>query len=173
MFIFSPSNNVKTLSKETDIPDQKNHGQKIANKSFDFKIDQSIFEGLSKDLLPYRIISKTVFKITDNIYNLLSVNALYNLENGILTIKANQGTLNNELKLINLENDVRINYDNVEISSDIIEFNMNNKNAKSDSKVHVKYKNSDIEADKFNTESTEIINLEGNVESRFKLSDFE
>jgi LPS export ABC transporter protein LptC len=173
IFISLPANTTRIQNHGDNILDKKIHSEKAEKKDFDLKISKSIFEGLSSNLLPYKIIAETATKINDNLYDLQNIDAKYSLENGNLNIKAICGTLDDEAKSIILQNNVCINYGGAEINSEKIQFDLHNKNAQSDSKVHVQYKNSSLDADRFDTDdSSDIINLEGNVESLFKISDF-
>lgn len=168
-----PANTPEIQNHSDNILDNKIHSEKAEKKDYQLKISKSIFEGLSSDLLPYKVIAKTATKINDNLYDLQNIDAQYLLENGSLKIKAIDGIFNDEAKSIILQNNVQINYGGAEINSEKIQFDLHNKNAQSDSKVHVKYKNSSLDADRFDTDdSSNIINLEGNVESLFKISDF-
>lgn len=173
IFISLPSDTFEIENHNDNILDKSIHTEKEERKDYDFRLSKSTFEGLSSDLLPYKIIAETATKINENLYDLQTIKAKYSLENGKLKIKAKEGVLDDESKSIILQNNVRINFEEIEINSEKIQFDLQYKNAQSDSKVHVKYKNSTLEANRFNTdESNDIINLEGNVESLFKISDF-
>ena len=142
-------------------------------KEFNLNMNNSIFEGINKDKLPYQIKANIVTKQNSNIYNLKAIIAKYNLSNGDLQILAKSGILNEGTKIFILYKDVKVVSDGLVLYSDKINFNLNSNIAYSDYPVEVNFKNSTIKASSFTTEdSSNIINFEGNVVSTFNLNDF-
>lgn len=143
------------------------------SKEYTLGITRSIFEGVSDDLLPYKISAKSVKKDLSNRYFLNDIKGKYSLEDGDVLLNALKGTLDDDNKYIILENNVKIIFDDITLKSDNIKFNLDSKNAQSDSEVIIDFKDSNIRADGFETENSgDKIKLEGNVESNFKLEDF-
>ncbi len=158
--------NTNTQSQET------NKSVKLP-KNLSLKIDHSIFEGLNKENLPYKILASSVKKKSNNLYNLDSINAFYMSPNGQLEILAKSGVLDDETKIFILSNDVRILYENLILKSEKINFDINSNSASSKLPVELNFKKSKIKAMGFNTEEeNNIINFEGNVISTIDLDDF-
>lgn len=142
-------------------------------EEFKLNMNNSIFEGLNKDKLPYQIKANMVTKQNDNIYNLNTINAKYNTTNGDLKILAQNGVLNETTKFFTLRENVQIIFDTLILTSDKINFNLNSNMAYSEHPVEVNFQNSTIKASSFNADdSSNIINFEGNVVSTFNLNDF-
>ena len=76
-------------------------------------MNNSIFEGLNKDKLPYKIKANVVTKQNNSIYNLNTINAKYNISNGDLQILADNGLLNEATKLFILSENVKIIFNNL------------------------------------------------------------
>ncbi len=149
-----------------------------APKEFNLNMNNSIFEGLNKDKLPYKIKANVVTKQNNSIYNLNTINAKYNISNGDLQILADNGVLNEATKLFILSENVKIIFNNLvltdlTLTSNKINLNLNSNIAHSQHPVEVSFKNSTIKASSFSTDdSSNIINFEGNVVSTFNLNDF-
>jgi hypothetical protein len=143
------------------------------SKNYSLNINQSIFEGMSSDLMPYKILAQTVTKDLANQYILSAVNGQYSLTNGDLKIKAASGTLDEDNKFATLTKDVEITLNGVIFNSEKITFNLENQEAYSDTEVEVNFDKSNIKADSFNTKNSHnIIEFKGNVESNFDVKNF-
>lgn len=151
-------------------------GQKtssILTKDFTLSINSSIFEGISSDLVPYKISANNVTKTTDDKYILNSVKGTYSLVDGELIIKAKNGTLDESTKFITLKNDVQITLYGAIFTSQEMKINLDSKDAHSNTNVEVIFEQSNITADKFKTENSgDQIKFEGNIESSFTIKDF-
>lgn len=169
LILFSSSNEEQKLIVDELDPTAIDQTQ----EEFKLNMNNSIFEGLNKDKLPYQIKANMVTKQNDNIYNLNTINAKYNTTNGNLRILAQNGVLNETTKFFTLRENVQIIFDTLILNSDLINFNLNSNMAYSEHPVEVNFQNSTIKASSFSADdSSNIINFEGNVVSTFNLNDF-
>ncbi|MFK7967960.1 MAG: LPS export ABC transporter periplasmic protein LptC [Rickettsiaceae bacterium] len=169
LILFNPSNEEQKLIIDDLDLKTLNH----IPKEFNLNMNNSILEGLNKDNLPYQIKANIVTKQNNSIYNLNTINARYNLSNGNLQILAETAVLNETTKFFTLYNNIKIISDNLILTSNKINFNLNSNIAYSEYPVEVSFQNSTIKAASFNTDdSSNIINFEGNVVSTFNLNDF-
>ena len=142
-------------------------------KEFDFNINNSILEGLNKNNLPYTIIAKVITKQNDNIYNLSTIDAIHKLSEDNLHIVADNGLLDETTNLLVLSENVKIVFNNFELTGNKVNFNLNSNLASSEDPVEVTYQNSTVTALNFySDESNNIINFEGEVVSTFNANDF-
>jgi LPS export ABC transporter protein LptC len=162
-------------NKEQQIPKDELDTEKMEHipKEFNLNINNSVFEGYNKDKLPYQIKAKMVTKANNTIYNLNDINAQCNTGNGVLQILAQNGVLNETTKFFTIYQNVQIIFDNISLTSDKINFNLNSNLVYSDQPVIVNFQNSTIKASSFSADdSNNIINFKGNVVSTFNLNDF-
>ena len=142
-------------------------------KEFDFNINNSILEGLNKNNLPYTIIAKVITKQNDNIYNLSTIDAIHKLSEDNLRIVADNGLLDETTNLLVLSENVKIVFNNFELTGNKVNFNLNSNLASSEDPVEVTYQNSTVTALNFySDDSNNIINFEGEVVSTFNANDF-
>lgn len=147
----------------------KNKAKKLP-KDYSLNISKSIFQGISEDLSPYIIIAQNVAKNTSDKYLLDIINGRYTLPNGEITIKADNGTLDELKKSVILNENVKILYNGIVFNSQQMIVDLDTKDVKSDDEVEVLFEKSKIRADKFKTEdSANTIKFEGNVDSNFDL----
>ena len=140
-------------------------------QEYSLTIKKSIFEGVSNDLSPYVIMAQNVAKNTTNEYLLNIVNGTYTLPDGEITIKADNGTLDEAEKSVQLNDNVSVLFNGMTFNSEQMIINLETKDAKSPEEVEVTFEKSKIRADQFQTEeSAEIIKFKGNVESNFDLN---
>lgn len=142
-------------------------------KEFNLNINNSIFEGLNKDKLPYQIKAQVVTKQHSDIYNLDYISARYSLSDGDLQILAEYGVLDEKTKFFTLYKNVQIMFNDLVLTGNKINVNLNSHLAYSDYPVKINFQNSIIKASSFSTDdSNNIINFQGNVVSIFNLEDF-
>lgn len=142
-------------------------------KEFDFNINNSILEGLNKNNLPYTIIAKVITKQNNNIYNLSTIDAIHKLSEDNLHIVADNGLLDETTNLLVLSENVKIVFNNFELTGNKVNFNLNSNLASSEYPVEVTYQNSTVTALNFySDDSNNIINFEGEVVSTFNANDF-
>ena len=96
-------------------------------KEFDFNINNSILEGLNKNNLPYTIIAKVITKQNDNIYNLSTIDAIHKLSEDNLHIVADNGLLDETTNLLVLSENVKIVFNNFELTGNKVNFNLNHR----------------------------------------------
>lgn len=143
------------------------------SKEFNFNINDSVFEGVNKDNLPYTITARFITKQNDNIYNLNTVDGTHKLSKDNLHVVADNGLLDDNTNLLVLSENVKIIFNNFELSCSKVNFDLNSNLASSDQPVEVTYQNSTIKALNFYSEdSNNIINFEGDVVSTFNVNDF-
>jgi len=161
------------ISQDLEQKSAQNNKPKLS-KEYSLTINQSIFEGVSGELIPYKILAKTVTKDLANKYVLSSINGNYSLDNGDLTFKSVNGILDENSKFVILTDDVKIILNDIIFTSDEIKFNLENQEAYSDTNVEVNFNESSIKADSFHTkDSNNIIEFKGNVESDFNIKNLE
>lgn len=165
---------INKIPLETDdIEINKKDFSKKLPKDFKLNINKSVFEGVSQDLLPYKIMAQNVIKNASDKYLLNIVSGTYTIPSGTITIKSNKATLDEISKSVILENNVIILFDEMNFNGNKFTIDLDTKDAKSEDEVTVLYKKSKIRADKFQTEnSSKIIHFDGNVDSQLDLSDF-
>lgn len=143
------------------------------NKDYDLRINKTMFEGTTSDLSPYQIAADIVHKIDNDLYKLSSIKGICFWDNDQLKVTALSGFFNQSTGFITLQNNVIFERDGIKFIGDKIEVNISNKNACSDNKINLIYKNSIIRADSFTTEkSSSIIHMKGNVETVVDIADF-
>ena len=143
------------------------------SKEFNFNINDSVFEGVNKDNLPYTITARFITKQNDNIYNLNTVDGTHKLSKDNLHVVADNGLLDDNTNLLVLSENVKIIFNNFELSGSKVNFDLNSNLASSDQPVEVTYQNSTIKALNFYSEdSNNIVNFEGDVVSTFNVNDF-
>lgn len=147
----------------------KNKAKKLS-KDHSLNIIKSVFEGISQDSSPYVIIAQHVVKNTSDKYFLDIIKGKYTLPDGEITIKADNGTLDEMKKSVILNNNVKIIFNGATFNSKQIIVDLDTKDARSDDEVEVIFEKSKIRADQFKTEdSSNIIKFKGNVDSNFDL----
>ena len=143
------------------------------SKEFNFNINDSVFEGVNKDNLPYTITARFITKQNDNIYNLNTVDGTHKLSKDTLHIVANNGLLDDNTNLLVLSENVKIVFNSFELSGSKVNFDLNSNLASSDQPAEVTYQNSTIKALNFySDDSNNIVNFEGEVVSTFNVNDF-
>lgn len=147
---------------------------KKSSSKHSVSISQSIFQGLAKDLSPYKIIAKQVNKIDDVNFNLQNINGDYVIDNSKLGVIASRGTYNNDTSDITLNGDVNISYEGITFNTEKLSIDTNAKEAFTNEEVVVNYKNSQIKSDSFETKNnSDVIKFKGNVQSTFNVEDFQ
>ncbi|PCJ29584.1 MAG: hypothetical protein COA94_00850 [Rickettsiales bacterium] len=144
------------------------------SKNHTLSINHSIFEGVSKDLTPYKIIAENVTRNSDNKYQLNRVEGDCSLKAGGLKMRAAAGTIDMSTKLVTLKQDVYVTLnENTIFNSDEIQISLNNKDISSNSAVSVTLKDSNIKADKFKAlGSSDDIKFEGNIKFESDVKSF-
>ena len=139
-------------------------------------INKSLFEGIAEDLSPYKIFASKVDKLSSDTYKLDFIDAKCFFDQSSLSgikINALAGIFNSSENSIFLEKNVVIKYENVAFNAKNLNIDFDKKDAYSNENIVVNYKNSQIMADKFETgNSVEVIKFNGNVRSKFMMSDF-
>lgn len=141
-------------------------------KEYSMNLENPTFDGTSKDNIPYKIIAKKVLKNRHNQYLLNSLNAKFYMPNGIIEVKSNKGTMNEENKTFMLEDEGMVIFGDIFLKSEKINFDINKKTINTPL-VQLIYLNSRITAQQLYSEdfSSKII-FKGNVKSYFDLDDF-
>lgn len=139
-------------------------------KDYTLSINHSVIEGVSSDLMPYKISAENIVKNSANKYVLNSVNGKYSLDDGDISIKATKGTLDEVTKSFTLTDDAQVIFNGIIFSSKEIIFDLHSKDASSNKEVEVVFEQSSIKADSFKIEdSTNSIEFKGNVKSNFNI----
>ena len=140
-------------------------------KNYTLSINQSVFKGTSSDLLPYMISAQNISKNSDNKYILSAIKGNYSLLHGDVIISGATGTLDESTKIFTLKDNVEIIFNGATFHCKEVQFNLNSKDAHSNTTVEVIFGQSNIKADKFKTEdSCDQIKFEGNVETNFDIN---
>jgi hypothetical protein len=149
--------------------------EKISEQSSNISVtlNNSVFQGVNKDLEPYNIIARKVLKTSDKYYKFNFINANY-LMNGInMIINAGAGFLDDETKWVNLNDDVEVLFDGFRLRTDTAMINLYNKDLQSNSRSDLFFKHSTISADGFSTnDNNSKIKFEGHVITHINLGDF-
>lgn len=158
------------IEDKSDFKKSQKKSRKLPEE-YSLNISKSIFKGISSDLAPYVIMAQNVVKNSSDKYLLDIVNGTYTLPDGKITIKADNGTLDEIKKSVILNDNVSIHFNGMIINSQQILVDLETKDAKSQEEVEVIFENSKIRADKFQTEdSAETIKFEGNIDSSFDIN---
>ncbi|HJD56296.1 MAG TPA: LPS export ABC transporter periplasmic protein LptC [Rickettsia endosymbiont of Pyrocoelia pectoralis] len=158
--------------------DDINTKQKLTSKNLNLKyniiLKDSIFEGVNKSLNAYTIRAKEAIKESDNKYKLDIINAVYDVnKEQSVNVYAKEGFLNEEARILDLKNDVKLYFDDIIFDTDYARIDLINRNIISNSPAKLFYKNSSITSDSFNTENdNNIIIFKGNVSTNINLSDY-
>ena len=162
----SPKNNP---TAKQDVLDNKLY----FTKDYSIGVENPVFEGVSNNLIPYKILAQTMMKDKYNNYILQSVSGKYLSNDGDIIIKSNEATLDDLAKKIILKNNVLIIFNGIQLKSSQLNFNINTQTINSDTPVIVDFSNSYIKADKLDLDDySKIIRFKGNVESVFDMDDF-
>ena len=156
------------ISKDFTSSSQEDHSR--LPKDYTLSINHSVIEGVSSDLMPYKISAENIVKNSANKYVLNSVNGKYSLDDGDISIKATKGILDEVTKSFTLTDDAQVIFNGVVFSGKEIIFNLHSKDATSNKEVEVVFEQSSIKADSFKIEdSTNSIEFKGNVKSNFNI----
>jgi hypothetical protein len=146
---------------------------KKLSKNYSLSINKPIFEGVTGNLSPYKILANSVNKTLQNQYTLQDVNANCKLNNTNVNAKATSAILDDSSKFITLKNNVLINLDDAVLKCEEIKLNLENHEVSNDTGVSIDFKKSNIKADSLNTkDSNNIIEFNGNIESNFNIENF-
>lgn len=153
-------------------PIKANNSSAATTKEYSMNLDNPTFDGTSKDNIPYKIIAKKVLKNRHNQYLLNSINAKFYMPSGIIEVKSNKGTMNEENETFVLEDEGMVIFGDIFLKSEKINFDINKKTINTPL-VQLIYLNSQITAQQLYSEdfSSKII-FKGNVQSYFDLDDF-
>lgn len=171
LFIFKQSSYRQTEEYEQDLSAKE---PAILTKEFNLSMDNPVLEGISKDQLPYKITAGDITNDYDNTYNLNAINAKYNLADGsLIGVQAGKGRFDKNTKFFNLSRNVKVTTQELTLSCEQMELNLEAGVASSNLPVKVNFKNGIVESEGFCTEnSNNIINFKGNVTAKFYLDDF-
>lgn len=174
-FFYSWSESKK--SNFIDITNNSSHKSNLKNQpkqNYEISIDNSTFEGLNKDLEPYKIRADTAIKIADNKYKLNKVAANYQTDGNDLLIQATEGVVDEGAKQVNLQDNVRILFNKLTFNTAQMQINLHNKDVLSNAPIEMFYKHSKIKADSFISEdNNNIIKFKGHVATRISIADFQ
>ena len=163
----SQDNISQNISDETSDPVKSIVKKELSHK---LSINHTIFEGLTENLLGYKIIAQHIDKLDQNNYLLKMIDANYPLDEGILNLKSLNGTFNSEKNELILNNQVTALYNGITFNSENLKFILGSKDSYSNTPIIITYKDSEIIANNFHTEnSANLIQLNGNVKVRLKL----
>ena len=167
--IYSSSSSQNNQTVKQDILTNKPY----LTKDYSLGIENPVFEGISNNLVPYKILANTMVKDKYNNYILQFVSGKYFSSDGDIIIKSNEATLDDLAKKIILKDDVVVIFNGIKLKSSQLNLNINNQNINSEAPVIVDFSNSYIKADKLDSDDySKIIRFKGNVESVFDMDDF-
>ena len=160
-------------NKETSTKQFQNRPISEKIKNTELTLKNSVFRGVNEDLQPYEITASTANKVSESQFTLNKVGANYLVGNSNLLINAKVGLLDNLENWMELSDDVQIFFNNLLLNTSEIHLNLINKEVFGKKNVKATYKNSQIQADSFNSRNNnDIINFKGNVHTILKLEDF-
>lgn len=142
--------------------------------NYEIAITNSIFEGVNRDMQPYKISANSAVKMKDNLYKLRQINGVYKFSDDNLLIYANEGLIDDGIKLITLTDNVMFVFNGIKCITDKLQMNLLDKQVTGDAKVTITHhSNSLIQADKFFASgNTNIVKLSGNVKTKINISNF-
>lgn len=136
-------------------------------------IKDSILEGADKKGKTYVITSKSVAKKEDDLYHLIVLSGIYNLGKLGLEIVASKGIMNDQNKILFLNEDIKIDYGDYKATTEKLEVNLDDMSAKNNDGVEILYQHSHTHADAFELDTNDsTMHLHGNVKTYINLSDF-
>lgn len=160
-------------SADEDAKESLAKQNKKLSKNYSLSISKPIFEGVTGDLNPYKILANSVNKNLKNQYTLQDVNANCKLSNTNVNAKASSAVFDDGNRFITLKNNVLINLDDAVLKCEEIKLNLENQEVSNDTGIVLDYKKSNIKADSLNTkDSNNIIEFNGNIESNFDIENF-
>lgn len=161
------------INKEINAKQFQSRPKSEKIKNTELTLNNSVFKGVNEDLQSYEITASTASKVSENQFALNRVGANYLVGNSNLLINAKVGLLDNLENWMDLSDDVQIFFNNLLLSTSEIHLNLINKEVLGNTNVKATYKNSQIQADSFNSRNNnDIINFKGNVHTILKLEDF-
>ncbi|AAU03963.1 LPS export ABC transporter periplasmic protein LptC [Rickettsia typhi] len=166
------------MNEKNDINVTKKNLNLRNNKNYDLKynviLQDSIFEGVNKNLNAYKIKTERAIKESGNKYKLDIINAIYSIkQDQTLIITAKEGFLDQESNTLDLKNDIKLFVDEIIFNTNNARINLVNQNINGNSSAKLIYKNSSITSDSFNTmNENNIIIFKGNVSTIIDLSDY-
>ncbi|AGJ01847.1 hypothetical protein H374_5620 [Rickettsia prowazekii str. NMRC Madrid E] len=162
-------NDINVTKKILNLRDNKNYDLK-----YNVILQDSIFEGVNKNLNAYKIKTERAIKESGNKYKLDIINAIYNInQDQALIITAKEGFLDQESNILDLKNDIKLFLDEIIFNTNNARINLVNQNIYGNSSAKLLYKNSSITSDSFNTmDENNIIIFKGNVSTIIDLSDY-
>jgi lipopolysaccharide export system protein LptC len=177
LLLFYSKFETKSLKLESSEEENSSKNTSITNydqaQNYELTIQNSIFEGVNKDLRAYKIIADKAVKTSDYKYKLHYIEALYKLIDNDLLIYADRGSIDDKSKLLRLRDNVEIAYNNAILSGQAIQINLVSKSASSNTGVILRYNDSKITADSFvSLDDNNIVNFKGHVVAKIKISDF-
>jgi lipopolysaccharide transport protein LptA len=125
----------------------KKQSKNALSKNYSLSINKPIFEGVTDNLEPYRILAQTVDKNLENQYTLHEVNANCKINNTIINAKATNAILDDTSKLVTLKQNVQITSDDTVLKCEELKINLETQEAKSNSNIELDFKKSNIKAD--------------------------
>jgi LPS export ABC transporter protein LptC len=161
------------LTTDKQTLEQNVQDKKPRTKEHSLTVQKAVFNGVTNDLAPYRIVANTMIKDKDNNYILESVLGECVTKHGDVTIKATNATLDELEKYVILNDNVLIIFNDACLKAARVNLDINTEDINSDVPVIIEFSNSYIKADKLESENySEIIRLKGNVESVFEVGNF-
>ena len=100
-------------------------------KDYSLGIENPVFEGISNNLAPYKILAQTMVKDKYNNYILQSVSGKYLSSDGDIIIKSNEATLDDFAKKIILKDNVLVIFNGIKLKSSQLNLNINTHNINS------------------------------------------
>ena len=139
--IYSSSSSQNNQTVKQDILTNKPY----LTKDYSLGIENPVFEGISNNLAPYKILAHTMVKDKYNNYILQFVSGKYLSSDGDIIIKSNEATLDDLAKKIILKDDVVVIFNGIKLKSSQLNLNINNQNINSEAPVIVDFSNSNAE----------------------------
>ncbi|MGC0371534.1 MAG: hypothetical protein DGJ47_000223 [Rickettsiaceae bacterium] len=157
------------LKSDADLPEtdlNKDLIKKPTNKKFSVSVQRPVFEGFGKDQKPYKVAADSISKKDDNNYLLNDIKGEYVTNKNKVLLCSKQGVFNSKSKELHLKNQVTVWFDLIELTSNDVHIDIENKNCYSDMPIIIKQSGSNIKADSFSSDKeSSVIKLKGNVKS--------
>jgi LPS export ABC transporter protein LptC len=165
--------NLPQVTIENNAKFTKANTATLPSQNYEITMFNSIFEGISNNEQPYKIISDTAIKIAEDQYELKQIAAQYKFFDNDILINAQHALIDNDSKLITLTDNVKILLNDLQCHTAEMLVNLIDHKATSNEKVVVYYNNSRISADNLVADGTlNTMKLQGHVQARIDISDF-
>lgn len=158
------------------ITNKQNDGALEKNKllqNYDLAIKKSVIDGEDPKGKSYKIESELVAQNSSGKYLMQNIQGFHDSQPNKVFFKSDNANMPDNRKIIQMRDNVKVNYGEYIIETDNLNFDMDNMLISNDSKTDLKHLNSHIKADQVTGDTNKRLwKLKGNVNTYIKLSDY-